>query len=236
MIKKDLLNSIKYFAFAFVIALGIGYVAAAGWTGPTATPPGNNTDAPINVSAADQVKDGGLTIKGPFVLPNVMTAGYQSQLCTDGTTGAVTKCAVDYVVPVLYKTAEVGGINTGYNSAPYAFIDNNLSFAINGITVYNEYWDTSGLFTLAHDGDTITVRDWSSPGSSYPGWSNGNSSIMIKVQEDGNTLECHVDTNQAGSSISFRVRKGHQYLVLTDSSNANWRYYDGNTNSWKSPC
>lgn len=36
--------------------------AGAAWTGPTATPPGNNTPAPLNVSGVPQAKSGGLLI------------------------------------------------------------------------------------------------------------------------------------------------------------------------------
>ena len=45
--------------------LGVGYVSAAStWVGPTATPPGNNTDSPLNAGYDGQIKQGNLWIKG----------------------------------------------------------------------------------------------------------------------------------------------------------------------------
>ena len=43
-----------------LISLGIGLVFAA-WQEPTASPPGGNVEAPINVSSTGQTKTGNLT-------------------------------------------------------------------------------------------------------------------------------------------------------------------------------
>lgn len=43
-----------------LLFLGISLVEA--WSGPTAAPPNNNADAPINVGSTDQVKNGGLGV------------------------------------------------------------------------------------------------------------------------------------------------------------------------------
>jgi hypothetical protein len=45
---------------SFVLVAGVSYVYA--WTGPTAQPPNNNTPTPINVSATNQIKTGGLWV------------------------------------------------------------------------------------------------------------------------------------------------------------------------------
>ncbi len=53
-------HSLKLIALALVLGLGVNYALA--WTGPTSAPPAGNTDAPINVSATAQVKNGGLSV------------------------------------------------------------------------------------------------------------------------------------------------------------------------------
>ena len=56
--KHDLWQSAKVLILALVLSVGVSYALA--WTGPTASPPGNNTPTPVNVSATDQTKQGQL--------------------------------------------------------------------------------------------------------------------------------------------------------------------------------
>ena len=49
-----------------VTVLWCAGVAQAAWVGPTATAPGNNVDAPINVSASSQTKNGNFYIGTGF--------------------------------------------------------------------------------------------------------------------------------------------------------------------------
>lgn len=57
-----MLNTLKTITLAALFSLGLSYVHA--WTAPTATPPGGNVSAPINVGATAQTKAGDLTIQG----------------------------------------------------------------------------------------------------------------------------------------------------------------------------
>jgi len=57
---KQTLSVTKIVLLALVLSFGLSYALA--WTSPTATPPGANVAAPINASATDQVKTGGLTV------------------------------------------------------------------------------------------------------------------------------------------------------------------------------
>lgn len=64
-------------------------MAAGSWQTPGSTPPGNNTDAPINTGAVDQAKTGGLTIGGAgknLTVNGVTEAngGLIVQVCTGG--------------------------------------------------------------------------------------------------------------------------------------------------------
>ena len=58
------------------VLLGVGLVEA--WTGPTATPPGNNVPAPINIGTADQIKNGNIGVNGLAVFGNSLLGGATS--------------------------------------------------------------------------------------------------------------------------------------------------------------
>lgn len=88
------LQTIKTITLAFVLTLGLSYAYA--WTGPTTTPPGGNTPAPINTSAAAQTKAGQLTVPklclGTDCRSTWPTGGSgNSGLTGSGTSGYLTK-------------------------------------------------------------------------------------------------------------------------------------------------
>lgn len=71
--KRKVINTImqEFFKTVRVLVVGILAVAlfgtlAGAWTGPSGSPPTNNTAAPINVSATSQTKDGNLYIGTGF--------------------------------------------------------------------------------------------------------------------------------------------------------------------------
>jgi hypothetical protein len=57
---KNIIQPLKITALALALSIGISYVSA--WTAPTATPPGGNVAAPINVSSSSQIKTGDLSV------------------------------------------------------------------------------------------------------------------------------------------------------------------------------
>jgi len=63
---KYLIETIKILIIMALVVVGVGFVQA--WTGPTATPPANNTPAPINVGVIKQEKDGIFGSHGFFSL------------------------------------------------------------------------------------------------------------------------------------------------------------------------
>ncbi len=89
---SQIINTIKVITLALLLALGISYVSATShdtWTGPTATPPGNNVFAPLNVGPTTQTKAGILSSTrltapticfGPFNSTNCRTAWPDSPL------------------------------------------------------------------------------------------------------------------------------------------------------------
>ena len=72
---------------SFVVLFLISAVAA--WTGPTAAPPGNNVDAPINVGTTDQVKNGGVGVDALAVFGDelIQTNGHLNFGSTSGDSG-----------------------------------------------------------------------------------------------------------------------------------------------------
>ena len=70
-----------------VVALFIATPLFA-WTGPTASPPLNNTSAPINVGTTDQVKNAGLSINSLAVFGNAILSGASRYLNFNATAGS----------------------------------------------------------------------------------------------------------------------------------------------------
>lgn len=73
--KNTIFHNLKPLLLALVLSIGISYTYAA-WSPPTATPTGGNTDAPVNVGNATQVKAGALTVNGLLTaVANVVVGG-----------------------------------------------------------------------------------------------------------------------------------------------------------------
>jgi hypothetical protein len=93
--KKTLLTNLKFIAFGIALAISISYAYAAYWNGsdtiysdPTTTPSAGNLDTPINVSALDQIKIGGLSLKKSFWA--LKAAQFTGQTFLSGVLGAGT--------------------------------------------------------------------------------------------------------------------------------------------------
>lgn len=65
---KKYVAQLTFLVAGIFIATGLSIAGAAGdWKAPTANPPGDNVDAPINVGPANQVKIGALTMGGAVI-------------------------------------------------------------------------------------------------------------------------------------------------------------------------
>ncbi|MBU6431214.1 MAG: hypothetical protein KGJ58_02170, partial [Patescibacteria group bacterium] len=86
-IKKSKMNMTKLkqslLAVIIGLALAAGISYAASWVGPTANPPLNNTDAPVNVGGTTQYKTGALGIGGWFAADSGLSWGKSSFLNLD---------------------------------------------------------------------------------------------------------------------------------------------------------
>ena len=84
------LQFLKPLLLAVILSIGVSYVYA--WTGPTATAPSGNIQAPINVSATSQVKSGGLWVAslgtdGGATFGGGVKIGNTDASCTTGISG-----------------------------------------------------------------------------------------------------------------------------------------------------
>lgn len=103
--------------FAVVIALmaiaGVVVYAQTAWTPPTATPPGDNTPAPVNVGSSNQVKIGGLGTGPLAVFGNALVSGdidVSGVYKSGGVSGITASCPAGQTVTGLQSR---GGIITG---------------------------------------------------------------------------------------------------------------------------
>jgi len=71
----NLFTTLRSIVFAIILSLGLGYAYA--WTGPTAPAPGNNTPAPINEGAFNQLKNAGLSLNTLAVFGNALVGKLQ---------------------------------------------------------------------------------------------------------------------------------------------------------------
>jgi len=130
-IKETMLKSIKVAAVALVITLGVTYAYAA-WVGPTAAPPGNNTDAPINIGTTDQIKNGRLGLGSLAVFGNSAFSGYMkigdsTTTCTTPLAGALrfyttidNKC-LQLCVNSNWQDVSCGGLNLTISSNTFNY-------------------------------------------------------------------------------------------------------------------
>ena len=58
----------------FIAVTGVAATTSA-WTGPTASPPSNNSAAPLNVSTADQIKHGWIGLDSMSILNHLIISG-----------------------------------------------------------------------------------------------------------------------------------------------------------------
>src|SRR3989344_8519338 len=96
-------------AFIFFVCFGASVMIARAWTGPTATPPGSNVAAPLNVGTNAQFKGGGLAI-GQTLLPVFTFEANGSSLIN----GAL----------ILYGTSRYLNFGANSGTAGYGFRDN----------------------------------------------------------------------------------------------------------------
>jgi hypothetical protein len=168
------------FLFAAGVAVGLTFsvVIAAAWTGPTASPPNNNVDAPINVGTTDQIKNGGIGVNALAVFGNTLLDGtngdgngngVNSYLSFGATAGQSGYGFRDDAGTIEYKDS------ADANWMPFAW-------ATSGNTIYNTNSGSVGIGTSDPDA-TLDIEGYSTNGGS-PG---ATSHTLIAVNRDDTT-------------------------------------------------
>jgi hypothetical protein len=89
----NLSKTVALYLGVLVMSFLVGYLVFA-WTEPTASPPGQNVDTPINVGSTGQLKTGALTISGGFESTGATLLATQGGSVGIGTTGPDAKLDV----------------------------------------------------------------------------------------------------------------------------------------------
>lgn len=134
--KYELWQSAKILSIALVLSMGVQYATAA-WTGPTATAPGGNVSAPINVSATSQVKSGGLGVTNFLADSVTVGATTNTSAITSPKFCIGTSCVTAWSGPSSVVTLSAIRTLTSGNNATY-----NTPLGISYIVV--EVWGGGG--------------------------------------------------------------------------------------------
>lgn len=123
-------------------------IASAAWVGPTAAPPGNNVEAPINVGNVDQVKNGGIGLNSLAVFGNSLFGGstgsnaYMNFGTTSGSNGYGIR---DNAGLLEFKNS--GGDWASIQSTIYNLVVGAASWAASGNDIYNTNSGNVGIGT-----------------------------------------------------------------------------------------
>ncbi len=117
---KNLLRNALVTLASFVFVINVVHA----WTGPKATPPGDNADAPVNIGAVNQIKAGGLGVASLLVSGKAVSA---STIDADLGGTLVTKDYLDS------KIADLGG-SAGGSGVTFKRITNTWGPIVNGTT------------------------------------------------------------------------------------------------------
>lgn len=101
--KTKITQNIKAIILGLVLTVGMGYVAAQTFVGPTEAPPGGNTPAPLNIGISPQTKTGPLSLANLFVSNlyiSTTTPYTPGQVLTTDVNGKVKWDTVTSITPV----------------------------------------------------------------------------------------------------------------------------------------
>ena len=176
-IMTNLKESIKVATLALVITLGVTYAYAA-WVGPVSVPPDNNADAPINVGAIDQIKDGGFGVNSLAVFGN----GSYSGSVKIGTTAATCDATTDGTLRY-NSSSKVMEYCDGSSWTALGEAGGDISYTgplVNGIHTADDCTNVGGVVYSIGDDDYIcrfnygsnnSQRCFSAEWTQYQNWS-----------------------------------------------------------------
>jgi len=192
---KSVALMLAFFVLVIVGAIGL-QIAIAAWTGPTATPPGDNVAAPINTGATIQAKsgqlelNGGLVVHGPGTASSSLITSVAGGLSIDANSSGVGDLFIYesgiYINGSIYDAAD-GIVNIGESLAVAG-----TSLTVNGSEVCRQ----NGTNCPSFGGGDITGV------TAGTGLLGGGTSGDVTVSADTTYLQRRVSgTCAAGSSI-----------------------------------
>jgi len=200
-------------AFIFFVCFGASVMIARAWTGPTATPPGSNVAAPLNVGTNAQFKGGGLAI-GQTLLPVFTFEANGSSLIN----GAL----------ILYGVSRYLNFGTNSGTAGYGFRDNA------GVM---EYKNNTGAWTsIAASGV------WTTSGTNIYNSNTGNVGIGTAAPSAKLHVQGTTRISNLGGSSFIELGQGqtsNQYAYIDLVGDSTYTDYglrllrgNGGANTW----
>lgn len=210
--KKQIISA-SFLVIGFLAgATALSTLATGTWTAPTATPPDGNTDAPINVSTAAQVKTGllGLSdsmIKNLQVLTGEGTSTTNTTIGTGGVAGKVLM-AIDKDGTVGWRSVATGGasFNRPTKTKTYSNNQNYPPTCGNGAPA-----DAWGLAYPGWDGKTynyVGTFTWGVDGDTF-----GNGVLGVSTG---------ADVWPGDSVAKYYVKSGDPYLCSYNITSGRW--------------
>ncbi len=207
--KKTILTNLKFMSLGLMLALFASY-AHATWgglnglySGPSASFPGSNTAFPINVGTLDQVKDGGLSLGGPFI------AAANAQIDGSAIFHGVIRGGLPGD-PTSSQTVSFGGngagvhlaVNGGLGNTNYRVQSVQLSNTANGAICANEI----GVLVLCDVDSTAPYipPDPTSPPAPRPVPATGQVRISINPDsQNGTSVNIYNTETRVGYTITM---------------------------------
>jgi len=153
---------LKGFVLGLAIVVGVQFVSAA-WTDPSATPPGNNTDTPINVGLSQQDKLGSLFLNTDTSNPYAIGLGVFGKSVFNGSVQIVD--GTQHAGYILVSTDAQG--NAAWTSTSSLGITGGGTGGASGTNGANGYnggfrnfkvYNSSGSFTVPDGINTIMAE------------------------------------------------------------------------------
>lgn len=190
--KTKIIQNIKAIVLGLILAVGVSYAAAGTWTAPVGAPPGNNTDAPINVGGASQTKTGPLTLLHLFT-PDLTVTNPDGSV-TNIPSGSALVADGDNTGKVKWAAAATVG-----NTSP------SCTYTETGIaeTGYKEVSLIANGRNICSDNDGCTYKFWYRD-DGHPAGSNFYTSHapLLKQVADGTWIDSVGDGGASGTDVN----------------------------------
>lgn len=208
--KTKIIQNIKSIILALILVAGVSYVSATSvWTPPTATPPGNNTDTPINAGTTAQYKNAPLTIGGT----TVPTASYKLNVPGLASFNGIVTQTLNIPGGAMGK---VLGYNTNGN---VAWVDAATPGTTPGGSTFTQtfFLDTAGPYT----GDAVAYCPTTHPNVIFCSTAPGNSPYAsqsfssLGIPSDNKDVVC--DSNGPCNQTGIETAANLQYMELVSN-------------------